>query len=90
MLPKAVVLNAYEIFEEILESALLETDAILVNLKAEENLLQMRITVSWPGGSFDPQRLQALAKEAGMNLSAQAEEDTLYITLDLPAGGQES
>ena len=90
MLPKAVVLNAYEIFEEILESALLETDAILVNLKAEENLLQMRITVSWPGDSFDPQRLQALAKEAGMNLSAQAEEDTQYITLDLPAGGQES
>lgn len=50
----------------------------------------MRITVSWPGDSFDPQRLQALAKEAGMNLSAQAEEDTQYITLDLPAGGQES
>lgn len=88
MIPGQIALTAYEIFEDILESVIPGTDAILVILKISEDILQMRMTLDRPGGAFDAEKWNNRAGTPQMTLHTEIEQDTAYIDLVLPLGGE--
>lgn len=86
-LPGQQILMAYELFEAVLETSIPGADAVLVNLKADQDGLTLRMTVNAPGNAFSPDPWKEKIASGG-SLQVESEQETMYITLILTAGGE--
>lgn len=86
-LPGQQILMAYELFEAVLETSIPGADAVLVNLKADQDGLTLRMTVNAPGNAFSPGPWKEKIASGG-SLQVESEQETMYITLILTAGGE--
>ena len=87
-LPGQQILMAYEIFEAVLEASIPGADAVLVNLKADQDGLTLRMTVNAPGNAFSPDPWKERIASCGGSLQVESEQETMYITLVMTAGGE--
>ena len=82
------ILISYEIFENVLELVIPGTDAILVNMDACADGLTLSIELNThieiESGMIPDDRIA----ECGGRLTVTTEQNTIYVILSLPAGGE--
>ena len=84
-----IILAAYRIFERIIEAAVLSTDAVMVNIDADE-LFKMRIEVNNPGRKADDNMEKEEINRLSGILNVFMEDNTEYVSLSIPIeGGKE-
>ncbi|MGN0372748.1 MAG: histidine kinase N-terminal 7TM domain-containing protein [Enterocloster sp.] len=81
-------LLAYELFEEVLEAAVPGADNLLVYGMAAEESLTLRMEVHAPGKHLENEEWEKRTAAFGGTLETEIDEDTEYVTLVLPAGGE--
>lgn len=85
--PGEHILLLYEVFEEILELVIFDVDAVFVNLKLGMNTMYLKIELN-SLQKFLPKRwMQQKIEALGGILHIEIEEQTQYVLLDLPVGG---
>lgn len=82
------LLTAYELFEAALEAAVPGADAVLVNLIISEDELVLRMTFNTPRELLREDFIQKEIGELGGTLGTEADQQTEFICLSLPAGGE--
>ncbi|MGN0312422.1 MAG: hypothetical protein ACI4CC_06565 [Lachnospiraceae bacterium] len=82
------ILMAYEVFEAVLESAVPGAEAILVHSDTSGGKVKMRIEISRPREYWTAGRLEEKISAFNGTLKTELEEETEYISLFLPAGGE--
>lgn len=88
--PKRAALLAHEFFENVLETSIPGTDAILVYLNAADNKFTMLVQAHAPARFIDGNCMSEEIAALGGTLETETEEDTEYVTLTLPSGGEKS
>ncbi|MGN1112359.1 MAG: histidine kinase N-terminal 7TM domain-containing protein [Acutalibacteraceae bacterium] len=82
------ILLIYEVFESALEVSIPGSDAVLVNLDILRDYINLRIEINAPGKTL-PQSIMAERINAlGGTLETEIEQQTEYISLILPSGGE--
>ena len=87
MLGGEALLLAYALFEETLEAALPDTDALFVRLCFVDGRLTLQIELNAPSNLLPEKTLQAEINAQHGTLTIEREEQTEYICLILPLGG---
>lgn len=86
-IPAKSVLLIHELFEEILESSIPGADDVLVYLKTSDNSIIMRIVINAPKELIDDTCMNKELTTLGGILEVEFEENTEYVSLTLPKGG---
>jgi hypothetical protein len=83
------VLALYDLFEEIVEAALPDLTALLVNLHILEGQAELKLQLSGPVDGLSAGRLRHLPRltDRGGRLAETVEDGTLHLSLLLPQGG---
>ena len=89
-IPASHILLFYELFEEVLECALPDTDAVFISVSFLKEEINMRMELNAPRRCISQNyRIDSISRMHG-SLSIEKEEHTEYVTLMLPAGGEHS
>ena len=81
-----IILVAYRIFERIIEEAILSTDAVMINIDADEQF-KMRIEVNNPGRTVESDWEKDEIDKLSGALNVFMEDDTEYVSLVIPIEG---
>ena len=81
------ILLLYEVFEDVLESVLPGADAIFVNLKLGMDTMYLKLEINIMQKFLPKEWMQQKIESLGGILHIEIEEQTQYVFLDLPAGG---
>ena len=87
MLGGEAILLAYALFEETLEAALPDMDALFVRLRIDDGRLTLQMELNAPSSFLPEKTLQAEIHAQHGTLTIETEEQTEYICLILPMGG---
>ena len=85
-LPVEAAVFMYELFEEVLEAALPEVQAVLVTLRVMASNVAFYIEMEKPSRLF-AQKYETQAENLGGKIEVEYSENTEYVTLNLPVGG---
>ena len=86
-LPGEHVLFAYELFEAVLENSLSAASDFLVYLECVEQMLTLRIEVHTTQDLLETDWRTEDVKKLRGTLELETDEDTVYISLSFPRGG---
>ena len=81
------ILLLYEVFEDVLESVLPGADAIFVNLKLGMDTMYLKLEINIMQKFLPKEWMQQKIESLGGILHIEIEEQTQYVFLNLPAGG---
>ncbi|MGN0421752.1 MAG: hypothetical protein ACI4EY_03350 [Lachnospiraceae bacterium] len=81
------ILDAYEIFERVLETVIPGTDAIFVCLEESEKFLEFRMEINMPKMPIETEAIYKNMEAFTGALRVEMEQQTVYISLKLPSGG---
>lgn len=87
-LPALTVLLAYEILEAVLEASVPGAGSMLIYFKISEKSLTMQAEVNAPREIFSDAALNKKAAALGGTLKTETDENTEYVTLIIPPGGE--
>ena len=87
-LPGEMVQFVYEVFEEVLERAVPGANALLLNLDIREKMLVLQMEINAPGKWLSADKFHAEVGKFGGELKMEREEQTEFIYLQLPTGGE--
>ena len=88
VLPGKCILTAYELVEAVLEAGIPGTDAVLVNLNISEDVLALRMELNSPGKVLSDRSIQDKIEQLHGTLEIEMDQQTEYISLVLPSGGE--
>ena len=88
VLPGELLLAAYGLFEAALEAALPETDAVFVRLQITDSALTLRMELNSPRACLAEDTMGEMIAALHGTLETALEEQTGYVCLTLPAGGE--
>ena len=83
-----IVIAAYEVFEAVLETGLPSADAMMVDVKISDNMLNMHIEVNNPAEIVRQDYIREKINPNHGSFEVETENITEYITLILPTGGE--
>ena len=87
ILPAETVLLAYELFQAVLEASIPGADALLVYLNVNDGL-SLRVVLNSPRERFDKEAMQDKVNGLHGTVETETEQDTEYVSLLLPLGGE--
>ena len=87
-LPGESILTAYELVEAVLEAGIPGTDAVLVNLNISEDVLALRMELNNPRKVLSNRSIQDMIEKLHGTLEIEMDQQTEYIYLVLPIGGE--
>ncbi|MGN0395599.1 MAG: hypothetical protein ACI4EF_09555, partial [Coprococcus sp.] len=89
LFPADNILLAYEVFEAILESAIPGTGAMLLDMEIDDAGLLLHMEINAPKRIFAGEQLLDRIEVQGGRFSIETEQQTEYVSLMLPFGGDE-
>lgn len=87
-LPGESILTAYELVEAVLEAGIPGTDAVLVNLNISEDVLALRMELNNPRKVLSNRSIQDKIEKLHGTLEIEMDQQTEYVSLVLPLGGE--
>lgn len=81
-------LTAYKVFEAVLEYGIPGADAILVNLEISGDYINLRIETNAPNRIIPQNFWDDKIKALGGTIETETEQQTEYVSLFLPSGGE--
>lgn len=83
------LLAAYAVFEAALEAALPDVDAVIVALTISEGTLTLRMELNAPSRLLTREEAEKSLGLPQTTVRVEAEDTTEYLTLAIPAGGED-
>ena len=83
------LLAAYAVFEAALEAALPDVDAVIVALMISEGTLTLRMELNAPSCLLSREEAEKALGLPQATVRVEAEDTTEYLTLAIPAGGED-
>lgn len=81
------ILLLYEVFEDVLESVIPGADVVFIHLKLGMDIIYLKIELNILQKFLPKKWMQKKIEALGGMLHIEIEEQTQYVFLDLPAGG---
>lgn len=81
------LLLVYELFENVLETAIPGTDALFVNMDIRDNVVSFQMEINAPGQILSENVMYEQIAAFGGRLTIETEAGTEYVSLILPPGG---
>lgn len=88
MLPGGGVLAAYTVFEAVLEAGIPGADAVLVDISVSDTGLSLRMELNSPREQPAAEELRERLAPLRGELEVELEQQTEYVCLTLPLGGE--
>lgn len=85
--PGEKLLAAYDVFEEAIEYAVPDTDAVFVILEANGRDLSLHININAPRNYISESMVQKYLCDTGGTIEIEQDEQSEIITLRFPGGG---